>query len=101
MCLQQHNIHLVIHYDPVITDDPELNRLQNVVTALLQQIQPEISIHDFRMLTVEDRVRIFFDVAMPPELMSRKEEISHRLEALLAEAEPQIRHTFITFDIAT
>ena len=101
LCLQQHNIHLVIHYDPVITDDPELNRLQNVVTALLQQIQPEISIHDFRMLTVEDRVRIFFDVAMPPELMSRKEEISHRLEALLAEAEPQISHTFITFDIAT
>ena len=101
LCLQQHNIHLVIHYDPVITDDPELNRLQNVVAALLQQIQPEISIHDFRMLTVEDRVRIFFDVAMPPELMSRKEEISRRLETLLGEAEPQISHTFITFDIAT
>ena len=101
LCLQQHNIHLVIHYDPVITDDPELNRLQNVVAALLQQIQPEISIHDFRMLTVEDRVRIFFDVAMPPDLMSRKEEISRRLEILLGEAEPQISHTFITFDIAT
>lgn len=100
LCLQ-HNIHLVIHYDPVITDDPELNRLQNVVAALLQQIQPEISIHDFRMLTVEDRVRIFFDVEMPPELMSRKEEINCRLETLLAEAEPQISHTFITFDIAT
>lgn len=100
LCLQ-HNIHLVIHYDPVITDDPELNRLQNVVAALLQQIQPEISIHDFRMLTVEDRVRIFFDVAMPPDLMSRKEEISRRLEILLGEAEPQISHTFITFDIAT
>ena len=85
LCLQQHNIHLVIHYDPVITDDPELKRLQNVVSGLLQQIQPDISIHDFRMLTVEDRVRIFFDVAMPPELMSRKEEISRRLEVLLAE----------------
>lgn len=101
LCLQQHNIHLVIHYDPVITDDPELKRLQNVVSGLLQQIQPDISIHDFRMLTVEDRVRIFFDVAMPPELMSRKEEISRRLEVLLAETEPQISHTFITFDIVT
>lgn len=101
LCLQQHNIHLVIHYDPVITDDPELKRLQNVVSGLLQQIQPDISIHDFRMLTVEDRVRIFFDVAMPPEWMNRKEEISRRLEALLAETEPQISHTFITFDIVT
>ena len=101
LCLQQHNIHLVIHYDPVITDDPELKRLQNVVSGLLQQIQPDISIHDFRMLTVEDRVRIFFDVAMPPELMSRKKEISRRLEVLLAETEPQISHTFITFDIVT
>ena len=23
-CMQAHGIHLVIHYDPVVTDDPEL-----------------------------------------------------------------------------
>jgi divalent metal cation (Fe/Co/Zn/Cd) transporter len=100
-CLQQHNIHLVIHYDPVITHDPELTRLRNVVEQLLQQLYPEISIHDFRMLTVEDRVRIFFDAALPPDLMTQKNAISKQLETLLAEAEPQISHIFITFDIVT
>lgn len=100
-CLQQHNIHLVIHYDPVITHDPELTRLRNVVEQLLQQLHPEISIHDFRMLTVEDRVRIFFDAALPPDLMTQKNAISKQLETLLAEVEPQISHIFITFDIVT
>ncbi|MEI3093030.1 MAG: cation diffusion facilitator family transporter [Oscillospiraceae bacterium] len=30
-CLKSHNIHLVIHYDPVVTDDPELTRLHILV----------------------------------------------------------------------
>ncbi len=33
-CLQSHNIHLVIHYDPVITDDPEMNRIYASVKQL-------------------------------------------------------------------
>lgn len=27
-CQRSHNVHLVIHYDPVVTDDPELQRLK-------------------------------------------------------------------------
>ena len=27
-CLRSHNVHLVIHYDPVVTDDPELTALK-------------------------------------------------------------------------
>ena len=100
LCLERHRIHLVIHYDPVITDDPELQRLKNTVQQLLLRIHKEISIHDFRMLSAEGQIRLFFDAALPPELMEQKNAIKQRLEEMLAEAEPAVSQTFITFDIA-
>jgi cation diffusion facilitator family transporter len=99
-CLEQYNIHLVIHYDPVVTDDPELKRLKDVVQQLLQQIDGKISIHDFRMLSVDGNIRLFFDAALPPERMEQKDAVKKRLEELLKEAEPTVSHLFITFDIA-
>ena len=99
-CLEQYNIHLVIHYDPVVTDDPELKRLKDVVQQLLRQIDGKISIHDFRMLSVDGNIRLFFDAALPPERMEQKDAVKQRLEELLKEAEPTVSHLFITFDIA-
>ena len=49
-CLEKHNVHLVIHYDPVVTDDPELERLRTAVQNILCQIDSRITIHDFRMV---------------------------------------------------
>ena len=100
LCLQQHRIHLVIHYDPVVTDDPELQRLKAVVQQLLQQIDEGISIHDFRMLSVDGKIRLFFDAALPPEKMEQQAAIKQRLEQLLSQAEPDVSQTFITFDMA-
>ena len=99
-CMQLHNIHLVIHYDPVITDDPELQRLKLVTQSLLTRIDQRISLHDFRMLTVENQARIFFDVALPADLMERKDSIKQRLDEILMESEPTVSQTFITFDMA-
>jgi cation diffusion facilitator family transporter len=100
LCLQQHRIHLVIHYDPVVTDDPELQRLKAVVQQLLQQIDEGISIHDFRMLSVDGKIRLFFDAALPPEKMEQQAAIKQQLEQLLSQAEPDVSQTFITFDMA-
>ena len=99
-CMQLHNIHLVIHYDPVITDDPELQRLKLVTQSLLTRIDQRISLHDFRMLTVENQARIFFDVALPADLMERKDRIKQRLDEMLMESEPTVSQTFITLDMA-
>ena len=99
-CLEEHQVHLVVHYDPVITDDPRLQQLKAVVQQLLNRIDGRISLHDFRMLTLEDQVRLFFDAALPAELMEKQEQIHAALDAMLAEAEPQVSQTFITFDMA-
>ena len=41
-CMRSHNVHLVIHYDPVVTDDPEWQRLKLRCQQLLQQRDPRL-----------------------------------------------------------
>lgn len=100
LCMERHSIHLVIHYDPVITDDPKLQHLKAVTQKLLLEIDGRITLHDFRMLTLENQVRIFFDAALPADLMERKDGIKQQLDAMLMAAAPEVSQTFITFDLA-
>ena len=67
ICLERYNIHLVIHYDPIVTDDGELSRLRETVTQILRTLDSRISIHDFRMVRGNDHTNLIFDVVIPYE----------------------------------
>ena len=100
VCLQQHNVHLVIHYDPVVTDDPEMDRLKTVVTDILLAHDPRISIHDFRMVQGQGHTNLIFDAALPAELMSECKQIKKHLDAQIALREQGQYYTVITFELA-
>jgi len=97
-CLESHNIHLVIHYDPVVTDDPELTRLRSRTVQLLQEIDPRLNLHDFRMVRGSGHTNLIFDVTLPGELESRRREIQATLEDTLSAEEGTRFYTVITFD---
>ena len=97
-CLQSHGIHLVIHYDPVVTDDPELERMRLLVSAILRVKDDRLSIHDFRMIPGERHTNLIFDVAMPPELHGQEDSIQKALEGALNDLGRGTYRTVITFD---
>lgn len=101
VCLKNHNIHLVIHYDPVVTDDPELTRLREIVKQILESMDSRISIHDFRMVQGKENTNLIFDMALPGELMKQQKEIKKKLDAELNSRETITYHTVITFDMAS
>ena len=98
-CLQQLQVNLSIHYDPVVTDDPEMNRMRQVVQQLLRQQDERICIHDFRMVRGQGHSNLIFDAELPPEMMGNKAQIKNRLDADIAVAEPGTYYTVITFDM--
>ena len=99
-CLQNHNVHLVIHYDPVVTDDPETNRMKALVTAELAAIDPRLQFHDFRIVTGDHITNLIFDISMPAELADRKKHIRSTLETNISKLENKRIYTVITFDLA-
>ena len=64
-CLDELKVHLCIHYDPIVTDDPELNRMRQVVTDCLARLDPGLSVHDFRMVRGAARTNLIFDLVVP------------------------------------
>ena len=100
-CLKQHNVHLVLHYDPVVTGDAELERLKAVVEEILRQQDERITLHDFRIVRGKGHTNLVFDMALPAELMSQKKQIKKEMDAALAQKEPGTYYTVVTFDIAS
>ena len=99
-CLRSHNIHLVIHYDPVITNDPELNRMRSKCADFLKEKDSRLTLHDFRMVRGAGHTNLIFDVALPLELRGREKEFQTALNAHLNENSPMAYYTVITFDPA-
>ena len=97
-CLQSHGIHLVIHYDPVVTNDPELDRMRQLELAILHVKDARLSIHDFRMVPGTGHTNLIFDVALPAELRGQEETVQTALEAALNDLGEGRYDTVITFD---
>ena len=98
-CLDSHGIQLVIHYDPVATDDPRQERLRKVVLSILRMRDSRMSIHDFRV-SPGAVTNLIFDVALPTDLLGQEEEIRTALTNTLNDLEEGEYELFITFDPA-
>ena len=102
VCLNKLGIHLVIHYDPLNLDDPELIRLREQVTRLLlveqvlREMDSQISIHDFRLVRGKGHTNLIFDTVLPYELMPRQKQIKEQLDQQLPKDTQY--YTVITFD---
>ncbi len=99
-CFESHGIHLVIHYDPVVVDDPVLDRMRQLVTHILQVRDERLAIHDFRMVPGEGHTNLIFDVALPVDLKGQEKIIQRTLENALNDLGQGTYYTVITFDPA-
>lgn len=97
-CLKNHGVHLVIHYDPVVTNNPELERLYHLVTAILKVKDERMSIHDFRMVPGTEHTNLIFDITFPAELRGQENTIKSALEKALNDLGEGTYYTVITFD---
>ena len=54
-----------IHMDPVDTDNEEVARLSAVVEAVVQDVDPAFTLHDFRVVFGETHTNLIFDLVVP------------------------------------
>ena len=99
-CLQQHHVHLVIHYDPIVVGDLELDAMRVRVNGILHTMDERLSIHDFRMVKSDEHTKLIFDMTVPGDLMAQKNAIKETLDGKLNEDSPTSIYTVITFDPA-
>jgi cation diffusion facilitator family transporter len=79
-CHAEHGVHLVIHYDPVVTGDKELEATRRQVEQVLQTVDSRITIHDFRMVTGPSHTNLIFDIVLPLESRLSPKEATEAIE---------------------
>jgi len=96
-CLQELGVHLVIHYDPVVIGDPEMDEIRQLLTQTLVAIDTRLSIHDFRMVK-SGHINLIFDITIPHDLSGEEKAIRQALENALTENRQGTYYLVITFD---
>ena len=97
-CLERYDTNLVVHLDPVITDDKKINQTQEIVQHVLEEMEPRFALHDFRMYALDDKMKLVFDLIIPDAWLGKEEAIQKTLEKRLNEGQEQRYETDITFD---
>ena len=59
------NCHVVIHMDPVDTENKRLAELKQVLTEEVPKVNPELKFHDVRMVPGDTHTNLIFDVVKP------------------------------------
>ncbi|HIR64804.1 MAG TPA: cation transporter [Candidatus Faecousia faecigallinarum] len=94
-CLDELKVHLCIHYDPIVTDDPELNHMRQVVTDCLARLDPGLSVHDFRMVRGAARTNLIFDLVVPDSV--HLDDVQQAVDQAVSRESDKYA-TVITFD---
>lgn len=95
--LRELRVHLVIHYDPIVTDDEELNAARALVEQEIKSIDESLSLHDFRMVRGPGHTNLIFDLVIPYSMEDRKGELKARIDERLQRQDRKY-YTVITFD---
>ena len=98
-CLKNYGTHLVIHYDPVVTDDPEVNSTKRLVNTIIKVRDGRLTIHDFRMVDDGESVKMSFDMILPEDLRGQEQSIKETVEKALNSLDSKKYYADITFDM--
>lgn len=80
-------IHLVVHLDPIITDDEEVVAHRERCLNILKNINQELTLHDFRMVKGPTHTNIIFDAVVPFECKLDKNSLTEILKKEYADEE--------------
>ena len=67
--------------------------------AIIHDLDPRLSIHDFRMVSGQHHANVIFDMVLPADLESRTAELRRTIEERLQDGK-KTYHLVVTFDTA-
>lgn len=94
---RQLKVVMTIHMDPIETDDELTNDAKKLILKIIDEIEPSLSIHDFRIVHGETHTNLIFDVVVPYEIKLDNDAIKGMIDEKLSHEETKY-YTVIVFD---
>ncbi len=95
--MEQEQLHMVIHMDPIVTDNSQVGLMRQFLTDTVQTIHPSLTIHDLRIVEGTTHSNLIFDCVRPHELAMTDSALKERISGLVRESYPDM-YCVITID---
>lgn len=90
-----------IHIDPVVTSSPRLNAIKERCEKIVAEIDPEFTLHDFRMNEGNTHANVIFDLVITNETKLSEKEIKNIVSEKIKEYDDKlnpvitVEHSFV------
>ena len=84
----KYRIDASIHMDPIVTGDETISKARKMVSELVREVDPAMTIHDFRMTSGPRHRNLIFDVVVPYSVRQSDEAVRREIERKIRAADP-------------
>ena len=84
----KYRIDASIHMDPIVTGDETVSKARQMVLDLVREVDPAMTIHDFRMTSGPRHRNLIFDVVVPYSVKRSDDEVRQEIERKIRAAAP-------------
>ena len=86
--LENDNLNLIIHFDPIITRDEHTNDLREWLMKQVKTIDEGLSIHDLRIIPGTTHTNLVFDCLIPVGFGMNRSELKAKISELVKKKYP-------------
>lgn len=96
--MEEYHCEATIHMDPVVTNDEEVTETKKEVQDLVKGYDPDLSIHDFRMVKGPTHTNVIFDLLIPYGKKYQQEKVVEDIKKKVKEEMPGNHYAVIRVD---
>ncbi len=89
--MEEMNLHLIVHFDPIVTEGTEANDIRMWISEHIREIDSRLTIHDLRIVPGITHTNVIFDCVEPLGCGIQEQELKYRIGKLVGEAYPDYR----------
>lgn len=87
--LKNDNLQVTIHYDPIVTADAEVGVLRSRLNEKARQLDPQLSVHDLRIVPGDTHTNVLFDLVFPAGYAGDKDQMLAEMCKFVTEQDPK------------
>lgn len=87
--LKNDNLQVTIHYDPIVTSNAEVGILRSRLNEKARQLDPQLSVHDLRIVPGDTHTNVLFDLAFPAGYTGDKDLMLAKMCQFVTEQDPK------------
>lgn len=86
---ENNGIHMMIHFDPIVTKDEMVGNIRIWLAGLVKSIDPTLTIHDLRIVPGSTHTNLIFDCVVPQEFRMNGREVKQEIAKLVFAEHPE------------